>query len=341
VRVRDGEGDQHHATVALGADGRGAVTFAAEQWTVLADLPLQGPPAPASLPFSRPAHHPQVVWRGDQLLLAATALDGGGLFVGRFTRSGEPVDAGARLGEGLAMHPDLTLGAAHGLLTWAAEDGIRVWRFDDDPAVGEALPVLPLRWAGAGTPSVRPRDDGFLVAWTERDLGVAGVLAATLDGDGSPAGPTGLLASWPEEEDDARPAVAVGPGGELVAWRRFSQGEAWLQFRDRGGDVTSEVALHEDAPAGRPAADGVDDTAFVVWEQQREGRWTVVLQRFDLRDGTPLDSAVEVAADTGLPGRPAVAVARSGLGVRGLVSWEVGDGVGPRAVLVRRFYAGQ
>ncbi len=335
ARVREGDADQHHATVAVGPGERAFVTFVASAWIVGAPLGADGPEA-AVRPFGEATgHHPQIAARGDELWLVGSAAEG--LHAGVFGWDGAPRAAGA-LAEGRAMHADLAAGHGGGLVVWAQwPDGIHGWRAGEGLLDGAPTPPIPLAWDGAGTPAVRPTDDGWLAVWAERRPGVSGIRSVLLDPSGAPRGPSEEVESWRTYDDDARPGLAVGPAGHAVAWRRPSSGEAWLRVRDPEGALVADVALHDGGPAGRPALDAAGDTLFAAWERRDGERWRVVLRAFDLATGDPLGPEVTAARDTGVPGRPAIAVTATDAGVRGVVSWEALASGGRRAVWIRSF----
>lgn len=326
-RPREGGADQHHATVALDADGRGLVAFVAGDDVVVAPARDGRQTAPASRPLAGPAHHPQVVGAGAGALLVATRAGVDGLAHAALGWDGGAAGEGHLAPGERARHPDLALAGGGGLLAWAGDDGVALAAFGGSLAAATRLAPLPLAGLGVGTPAVRARPGGWAVTWAERDPGRSAVHLALLDGGGALAGEVSALDAWPTFDDDARPGLAVGPDGELVvAWRRESERSAWLSFRDAAGDEVTRVELPD---AGRPAVAAAGDRALVGWEQWEDGRWTVVLGEFALATGEVLGPWVTVA-ETVAPARPAVAAA----GGAALVSWEDGR-EGGRAVWVR------
>ena len=128
-------------------------------------------------------------------------------------------------------------------------------------------------------------------------------------------------------DGDGRPTIAVGPSGWVVAWRSgnddLGSAEAWVRFSDADDFALAEVALHEDAPARRPAVDAVGDVAVVAWERVVDEVPEVMLQPWDLATAEPLGEPVAAGVPDGLHhNRPYVALAEVDGAIRGLVTWE-------------------
>jgi hypothetical protein len=335
-RVLAGDDDQHHVTAGFLDDGAAVLALRAAAWVVTVPLSdgrtLGAPTWPLG---DAKANHPQLLARGDDLLLAATRPRTDGLWLAALGPGGDAARSVVLAPGEQAMFPDLAAGDGGGVLVWAGARGLEGWRFGADPLAGERLPTVPAGLDEVGTPSVRAADHTLLLSWAERGAGRSELRTARLDPAGRLSAPE-VVDGWPEVDDDARPTLAAGPSGSVLAWRRRTDGEAWLSFRDLDGRERVRRPLHGDRAAGRPALDAVGDVVFATWERATPGGWGVALQPFDLATGDPLADAVTVADVTVGPGRPTVAARADGRS--GLVAWEVGDRI-PRQVWVRGFRA--
>jgi hypothetical protein len=329
--VRPADRDQHHAVVTAGPGDEALVAFRDADRVVVVPL-AGGIPGAAALPFGdEDAHHPALArTRDGAVLVAASAA---GLRTALLTTDGHPRATGT-VGGGTLLHPDVAVGPGGGLILWGlGPGGLAGWSFADDPADGAPTAPIPLTWDGAATPAVRPSGDAFVAVWAERGVDGSGVRRAVLDAEGDPRGPSEVVARWERYDDDARPMLAVGDAGEAVAWRRRAGDGAVLATRAApdGGWTRSPLA----GPAGRPALDVAGDVVVVAWERRRDA-WEVVLRPFDLATGAPRGPLAVAAADTGIPGRPSVALSDGADGPAGVVSWEAAGPAG-REVWARAF----
>jgi hypothetical protein len=161
---------------------------------------------------------------------------------------------------------------------------------DDGTLLGGPVPVQPTP-AVSDLPNLLATSSGFVVAWQEGTAGEA-VVAHALDASAHPVGSGATIAST--EAAQARPVLARGPGGGLVA--------AWMDtYLGKGGvsvatlDPSTLVPkttqrVSPDDIGGWPWVAGNDHGLGIVWSDKAGGPYDV---RFAALDPSTLAASHE------------------------------------------------
>ncbi len=226
--------------------------------------------------------------------------------------------------------PEIVVGSdGRFIITWYEfRDGdADVWfqRFD---STGNPLGInervnddVTFGWQGDPAAVIVP-DGSFIFTWEDRrQIGNSDVFAQRFSSEGIRLGDNFRVSDSSASGDQSISAVHIAPDGTaLVVWddrRNGLTGDIYGQFLNPDGSLRGYNFRINDDPINygnqyEPDVAGDDSGRFVVvWEDGRDGNWSIYGQRF-LTDGTPLGRNFRISNNDSNQFSPKIAVTPAG-----------------------------